>query len=64
MHIPYQQNWLTSPTTSIIAIAFVNAWQFMGYQFSLLYAGLNLFLSSTWKLPRLTVAPNGWRIVR
>ncbi|QWU17462.1 raffinose/stachyose/melibiose transport system permease protein [Paenibacillus sophorae] len=40
LHIPYQQNWLTSPTVSIIAIAFVNAWQFMGYQFSLLYAGV------------------------
>ncbi|MNM40419.1 Lactose transport system permease protein LacF [compost metagenome] len=38
--IPYQQHWLTSPTQSIIAIAFVNAWQFMGYQFSLLYAGV------------------------
>lgn len=38
--IRYQQNWLTSPTQSIIAIAFVNAWQFMGYQFSLLYAGV------------------------
>ncbi|WNS44128.1 sugar ABC transporter permease [Paenibacillus sp. MMS20-IR301] len=40
LHIPYRQNWLTSPTQSIIAIAFVNAWQFMGYQFSLLYAGV------------------------
>lgn len=38
--ISYQQNWLVSPTQSIIAIAFVNAWQFMGYQFSLLYAGV------------------------
>ncbi|GGG07998.1 carbohydrate ABC transporter permease [Paenibacillus abyssi] len=38
--IPYQQNWLSSPTHSIIAIAFVNAWQYMGYQFALLYAGV------------------------
>jgi raffinose/stachyose/melibiose transport system permease protein len=38
--IPYRQNWLSSPTVSIIAIAFVNAWQYMGYQFSLLYAGI------------------------
>ncbi|WP_239616078.1 carbohydrate ABC transporter permease [Cohnella mopanensis] len=38
--IPYQQYWLTSPAVSIIAIAFVNAWQFMGFQFSLLYAGV------------------------
>lgn len=40
LNIPYQQNWLSSPTASIIAIAFVNAWQFMGYQFALLYAGV------------------------
>lgn len=40
LNIPYRQNWLSSPTQSIIAIAFVNAWQFMGYQFSLLYAGV------------------------
>lgn len=40
LNIPYQQNWLNSPTESIIAIAFVNAWQFMGYQFALLYAGV------------------------
>ncbi|SDP03436.1 raffinose/stachyose/melibiose transport system permease protein [Paenibacillus sp. yr247] len=36
----YQQNWLTSPSVSIIALAVVNAWQYMGYQFSLLYAGV------------------------
>jgi raffinose/stachyose/melibiose transport system permease protein len=40
LNISYQQNWLSSPTASIIAIAFVNAWQFMGYQFALLYAGV------------------------
>jgi raffinose/stachyose/melibiose transport system permease protein len=38
--ISYQQYWLTSSAVSIIAIAFVNAWQFMGFQFSLLYAGV------------------------
>ncbi|WP_219837408.1 carbohydrate ABC transporter permease [Paenibacillus sp. R14(2021)] len=36
----YRQNWLNSPTVSIIAIAFVNAWQYMGFQFALLYAGV------------------------
>jgi raffinose/stachyose/melibiose transport system permease protein len=36
----YQQNWLNSTNVSIIAIAFVNAWQYMGYQFALLYAGV------------------------
>ncbi|TXK80383.1 carbohydrate ABC transporter permease [Paenibacillus sp. N3.4] len=38
--VSYQQDWLNSPTKSIIAIAFVNAWQYMGFQFSLLYAGV------------------------
>ncbi|MCY9660678.1 sugar ABC transporter permease [Paenibacillus chondroitinus] len=37
--IAYQQDWLNSPSVSIIAIAFVNAWQYMGFQFALLYAG-------------------------
>jgi raffinose/stachyose/melibiose transport system permease protein len=36
----YQQNWLNTTGSSIIAIAFVNAWQYMGYQFALLYAGV------------------------
>lgn len=36
----YQQNWLNSTGSSIIAIAFVNAWQYMGFQFALLYAGV------------------------
>jgi raffinose/stachyose/melibiose transport system permease protein len=38
--ISYQQNWLSTPGSSIIAIAFVNAWQYMGFQFALLYAGV------------------------
>jgi raffinose/stachyose/melibiose transport system permease protein len=38
--ITYQQNWLSTPGSSIIAIAFVNAWQYMGFQFALLYAGV------------------------
>lgn len=36
----YRQDWLNSPSVSIIAIAFVNAWQYMGFQFALLYAGV------------------------
>ena len=35
-----QQNWLSSMgVASIIAVAMVNAWQYMGYQFTLLYSG-------------------------
>jgi raffinose/stachyose/melibiose transport system permease protein len=36
----YSQNWLNLPESSIYAIAFVNAWQYMGFQFALLYAGV------------------------
>ncbi|MNZ86353.1 L-arabinose transport system permease protein AraP [compost metagenome] len=37
--LEYRQDWLTSSKTAIIAIAFVNAWQYMGYHFALLLAG-------------------------
>lgn len=36
----YRQNWLTDGKTAIYAIAFVNAWQWMGYQFALILAGV------------------------
>lgn len=38
--IEYRQDWLSSEKTAIFAIAMVNAWQNMGYQFSLLFAGI------------------------
>jgi raffinose/stachyose/melibiose transport system permease protein len=37
--IDYRQDWLSSGKSAIIAIAFVNAWQYMGYHFALLLAG-------------------------
>lgn len=36
----YKQNWLTDRNNSIYAIATVNAWQWMGYQFALIVAGI------------------------
>jgi raffinose/stachyose/melibiose transport system permease protein len=36
----YRQDWLSNEKTAIIAIAFVNAWQYMGYQFALLLAAV------------------------
>lgn len=36
----YRQNWLTDSNKVIFAIAFVNAWQWMGYQFALILAGI------------------------
>lgn len=38
--ISYRQDWLSDPKVAIYAIAAVNAWQFMGYHFALLYAGV------------------------
>lgn len=38
--LAYRQNWLTSKSAAIFAIAVVNAWQYMGYHFALLYAGI------------------------
>ncbi|MCG7384668.1 sugar ABC transporter permease [Paenibacillus sp. ACRRY] len=40
LNINYTQNWLGDTTLAIFAIAFVNAWQYMGYQFSLIYTGV------------------------
>ena len=36
----YKQNWLSDRHNAIVAIAFVNAWQWMGYQFALIMAGI------------------------
>ena len=36
----YSQNWLGDRYKSIYVIAFVNAWQWMGYQFALIVAGI------------------------
>jgi raffinose/stachyose/melibiose transport system permease protein len=38
--LSYRQDWLSSEKTAIIAIALVNAWQFMGYHFALLLAAV------------------------
>jgi raffinose/stachyose/melibiose transport system permease protein len=42
LHIDYRQNVLGNRQFGIIAIAFVNAWQYMGYSFVLLYSGIKL----------------------
>lgn len=38
--IDFEQNWLGDRYKSIYAVAFVNAWQWMGYQFALIVAGI------------------------
>ena len=36
----YQQKWLSERYRAIYVVAFVNAWQWMGYQFALIVAGV------------------------
>jgi len=38
--LDWEQNWLGKRYEAIYAVAFVNAWQWMGYQFALLVAGM------------------------
>ena len=38
--VGYRQNWLGQPSSAIWSIAFVNAWQFMGYHLILLYTAV------------------------
>ncbi len=38
--ISYRQNWINGDNTAIIAVAFVNAWQYMGVQFILIYTAI------------------------
>ncbi|MCD9023537.1 carbohydrate ABC transporter permease [Cohnella silvisoli] len=40
LHFTYRQDWLGDTNLSIIAITVVASWQFMGYQFAIIYAGM------------------------
>jgi raffinose/stachyose/melibiose transport system permease protein len=40
LNLDYKQNWLSDRKQAIYAIALVNAWQWMGYQFALILAGI------------------------
>lgn len=35
----YRQSWLSDMNAAIFAVAFVNVWQYTGYQFAIIYAG-------------------------
>jgi ABC-type sugar transport systems, permease components len=37
--IPFRQNWLSDMHQAIFAVAFVNVWQYTGYQFAIIYTG-------------------------
>lgn len=49
----YRQNWLTDRNNAIIAIAVVNAWQWMGYVFALILAGIKSIPSSYYEAAQI-----------
>ncbi|MDK2809013.1 MAG: raffinose/stachyose/melibiose transport system permease protein [Clostridiales bacterium] len=58
LHINYQQNWLSDRYHSIYAIAFVNAWQWMGYQFALIVAGIKTIATDYYEAAQIDGASN------
>lgn len=51
--INYSQNWLSDRHHAIYVIAFVNAWQWMGYQFALLMAGIKSIPNDFYEAARI-----------
>lgn len=51
--INYRQNWLSDTDQAIFAIAMVNGWQWMGYQFALLLAGIKSIPSSYYEAAQI-----------
>ncbi len=49
----YRQNWLTDRNKAILAIAAVNAWQWMGYQFALILAGIKSIPTSYYEAAQI-----------
>jgi len=56
--LDYKQNWLSSRDHAIYAIAFVNAWQWMGYQFALIMAGIKSIPNDYYEAARIDGATN------
>jgi raffinose/stachyose/melibiose transport system permease protein len=51
--LSYRQDWLSNPAIAIYFIAFVNAWQYLGYQFALLYAGIKAIPQDYYEAARI-----------
>lgn len=51
--INFKQNWLADRDNAIYAIAFVNAWQWMGYQFALILAGVKSIPTSYFEAAKI-----------
>nr|WP_243201587.1 MULTISPECIES: sugar ABC transporter permease [unclassified Fusibacter] len=51
--LDFRQNWLVDRHNAIYAIAIVNAWQWMGYQFALILAGIKSIPTSYYEAARI-----------
>lgn len=56
--ISYQQNWLANLNWAIVAVAFVNVWQFTGYQFTIMYSGAKSIPEEYMEAARIDGATN------
>jgi len=56
--IDFSQNWLGDRYKSIYVIAFVNAWQWMGYQFALILAGIKSISDDYYEAAQIDGASN------
>jgi raffinose/stachyose/melibiose transport system permease protein len=54
----YTQNWLGDRYKAIYVIAFVNAWQWMGYQFALIVAGIKSIPSDYYEAAQIDGCTN------
>ncbi len=54
----YRQNWLGDRYKAIYVIAFVNAWQWMGYQFALIVAGIKSIPADYYEAARIDGCSN------
>jgi len=54
----FKQNWLGDRYKSIYVISFVNAWQWMGYQFALILAGIKSIPDDYYEAARIDGANN------
>jgi len=54
----FKQNWLGDRYKSIYVIAFVNAWQWMGYQFALILAGIKSISEDYYEAAQIDGATN------
>ena len=57
--IAYKQSWLAGRNTAIFAVAFTNAWQYMGIQFVFLYAGATSIPEHLFEAAYLDGTPKG-----